>query len=454
MRKFAALAAVCVVALGMWGCKKKEPETAKPPRPVGPLTAPAGMRVVRPGAGGPESAFFLDEKPVTNAEYALFYEKTRAGDPGGWVGEEPPVDRGAAPVRITDPEAARDYAAWVGKRLPTALEWEAGKEVVGDAPYPYGKRTGQSFTIRCALDPGSEATVSEKVRSEVAGKYVMLQQVHVQQVHFALKPLETALKAAVAELKELDAARKLQSYETKLGEVTELQAQVKGYEALNERLVDMLKAKALLVGAKARKATEAQMAAAEKVYVEYLKEKQKELSEELKDVSEKLEALEAEVAKLRKGWLERLAPSDETYAIPALPAKLAETMPELVSLEKKLEDLGSAMKEETALLKSVKRHLPGVETDLTALQGKEKELQTALEAAKAKIAESRKKLGEFSKYVGKDFVEENLVVRAGEQVIRETARLASLQRVEAWLKETAKWAGTATEPAPAPAPGE
>jgi formylglycine-generating enzyme len=84
-------------------------------------------------------AFWLDVRPVTNAEFLAFvranpkWERSRVialfadqGYLGDWAGD---LELGAsapaaAPVVRVSWFAARAYAAWCGKRLPTTAEWE------------------------------------------------------------------------------------------------------------------------------------------------------------------------------------------------------------------------------------------------------------------------------------------------------------------------------------------
>jgi len=69
-------------------------------------------------------AFWLDRYPVTNAQYFAFVEAT--GHPGpAWWGNDFPLEYATHPVVGVSGKDAEAYAKWVGKRLPTAAEWEA-----------------------------------------------------------------------------------------------------------------------------------------------------------------------------------------------------------------------------------------------------------------------------------------------------------------------------------------
>lgn len=69
------------------------------------------------------SAFLIDTREVTRAEYGRFLEATGHSEPPGWSGL-PPADANLAVTQVSWSDA-RAYATWAGKRLPTELEWEA-----------------------------------------------------------------------------------------------------------------------------------------------------------------------------------------------------------------------------------------------------------------------------------------------------------------------------------------
>ena len=71
-------------------------------------------------------AFWIDRYPVTNAEYLAFVEATEHPRPAWWArwGGVFPAEYADHPVVGVSGTDATAYAQWLGKRLPTAAEWE------------------------------------------------------------------------------------------------------------------------------------------------------------------------------------------------------------------------------------------------------------------------------------------------------------------------------------------
>jgi formylglycine-generating enzyme required for sulfatase activity len=82
--------------------------------------------------------FRMDLYEVTNAEYARFVRATGHRAPKHWRGPEPPPEINDHPVTNVSESDGAAYAKWVGKRLPSADEWE--KAARGDTrrAYPWG----------------------------------------------------------------------------------------------------------------------------------------------------------------------------------------------------------------------------------------------------------------------------------------------------------------------------
>ena len=112
--------------------------------------APEGM--VRIPAGEGIEAFYMDVYEVTNAQYKIFidenpqWQKDKAlpaivGDTylSGWKGNMYPRGKANHPVVNVSWFAAKAYAEWVGKELPTEAQWEkAARGTLIAKKYPWG----------------------------------------------------------------------------------------------------------------------------------------------------------------------------------------------------------------------------------------------------------------------------------------------------------------------------
>jgi formylglycine-generating enzyme required for sulfatase activity len=95
------------------------------------------------GAEVPQSqvevaAFAIDRFPVTNLEYHAFCVATGARRPRFWNGPNPPFGMLDHPVVDVNRIDAEQYAAWVGKRLPTEFEWEKAARGTQGQLFPWG----------------------------------------------------------------------------------------------------------------------------------------------------------------------------------------------------------------------------------------------------------------------------------------------------------------------------
>ncbi len=99
-----------------------------------------------------EYAFYMDTHEVTNAEYQTFvlanpeWQEANISDAlhrgnylKDWDGNDYPWGKGDHPVTNVNWYGAMAYAAWAGKRLPTAVEWEhAARGGLVGKRYPWG----------------------------------------------------------------------------------------------------------------------------------------------------------------------------------------------------------------------------------------------------------------------------------------------------------------------------
>jgi formylglycine-generating enzyme required for sulfatase activity len=85
-------------------------------------------------------AFYIDIFPVTNSDYARFVAATGHQPPQHWPKGKCPDSLFDHPVTYVTWHDATAYAAWTGKQLPTAQQWEkAARGVRGDT-YPWGNQ--------------------------------------------------------------------------------------------------------------------------------------------------------------------------------------------------------------------------------------------------------------------------------------------------------------------------
>lgn len=90
--------------------------------------------------------FYVDVYPVTNAEYVNFVAATGHHTPKHWTNNYPPAELAKHPVvHVTQFDAAA-YAAWAGKQLPSAQQWEKVARGESGNRYPWGN---QSTAAKC-----------------------------------------------------------------------------------------------------------------------------------------------------------------------------------------------------------------------------------------------------------------------------------------------------------------
>jgi hypothetical protein len=99
---------------------------------------------IPPDEGGP--GFYIDRYPVTNQAYEVFLRNNPDVEPPRhWPGRSAPAHLLDHPVVEVSWHDAQVYAAWAGKRLPTAGEWQRAAGACDRRRYPWGNQ----FTPGC-----------------------------------------------------------------------------------------------------------------------------------------------------------------------------------------------------------------------------------------------------------------------------------------------------------------
>jgi iron(II)-dependent oxidoreductase len=83
--------------------------------------------------------FYIDQKEVTNRDFARFVSEKGVAAPRHWMGGVVPGGEEDHPAYNVSWDDAVAYCEWGGKRLPTEAEWErAARGTVPELLYPWG----------------------------------------------------------------------------------------------------------------------------------------------------------------------------------------------------------------------------------------------------------------------------------------------------------------------------
>jgi len=91
-------------------------------------------------------SFWMDQFPVTNAQFAEFLQKSnyQPSDTVNflkhWVDGEVPAGKEQFPVVYVSWEDAKAYAVWAGKRLPTEVEWQYAAQTPEMNEWPWQQK--------------------------------------------------------------------------------------------------------------------------------------------------------------------------------------------------------------------------------------------------------------------------------------------------------------------------
>ncbi|KAA0254886.1 MAG: hypothetical protein EDX89_08390 [Acidobacteria bacterium] len=108
------------------------------PVPGGTFELGGGPEESRPkNKGARVNAFVLDRYLVSNDAYRSFVLSTGSRSPESWKGGSPDPERLEYPVTGVSFDEAEAYCSWLGKRLPTELEWEKAARGPEALDFPY-----------------------------------------------------------------------------------------------------------------------------------------------------------------------------------------------------------------------------------------------------------------------------------------------------------------------------
>ena len=106
--------------------------------------------------------FYMDQFPVTNEQFKRFMDAThyRPKDSTNflkyWIGGRLPKGQETHPVVFVSLEDSKAYARWIGKRLPTEVEWQYAAQGLDGRKYPWGN---QFDSTRCNWRVGRTTAV-------------------------------------------------------------------------------------------------------------------------------------------------------------------------------------------------------------------------------------------------------------------------------------------------------
>ncbi len=124
--------------------------------PIGMVLVPAGEFIMGVDSGSPDErpkrtvyldAFYIDKYEVTNKQFKQVFPD-----------HEYPADRDYYPVMGVTWHQASAYAAAVGKRLPTEMEWEKAARGTDGREYPWGNLFDPKLCNSSAT-PGAKPTI-------------------------------------------------------------------------------------------------------------------------------------------------------------------------------------------------------------------------------------------------------------------------------------------------------
>jgi formylglycine-generating enzyme required for sulfatase activity len=128
-------------------------------------SGPYTVRVVNPDGTQQDEqivldGFVLDISEVSNVQYKEFVDATQYRTPEHWITFGYDEELASRPIMNISFDDAQSYCSWVGKRLPTATEWEAAARSPDGRLYPWGPSEDAPDEVQ----PSYEALVNSQSR--------------------------------------------------------------------------------------------------------------------------------------------------------------------------------------------------------------------------------------------------------------------------------------------------
>jgi serine/threonine-protein kinase len=153
----AAVVALLAIGIIYWLLTRPKPQITDVgiPVPAGMISIPGGEYMMgrndgnefeRPAHPVKVESFFIDQKEVTNEQYAEFVRRNRRQPPKHWIDGQYAHGDANLPVVNVNWYEARDYCEFRGKRLLTEEEWEFAARGKENRLYPYGNEWKPQFS--------------------------------------------------------------------------------------------------------------------------------------------------------------------------------------------------------------------------------------------------------------------------------------------------------------------
>jgi uncharacterized protein YukE len=440
MFRKATVGVLCAASVSMgllgFGCEKKKPEVQPNVRVVAPTgKPPAGMAAV-PG----ESGAFISEKPLSVGQYVAYLDGTAQPVPEQWQGLEPAGPAAQRPMTGLSRREAESCATWELKRLPTPDEWQKASGVVGQRPYPWNEdgspvaAEAEMFLVQDWRSGSDQEMQARQAKAVLPGAILSEHAAQVEALRGQLQGL----------VEQLRVRQEQQWTQMKPAFFALLEKEKKAAElrALRDGRAEQAAALELLAAEKGRLAAayKADQMAADQAAQQYTEK----LAEVRDTVPQVRKALQDSTAALQEQVVEATKALDQVGSA-AAPGALAEAEAALKAPAGPVETMAQALERKAVLQAAVKKlqeqtspfaRIPTADAmaKRTAELDQETRRFTGEDPSAARIAEARRKMGSFGEALGREFLQENLLLQEMDELVDLRARKKAVEAMLAGLQ--------------------